>query len=524
MIELQEKRQDRVESVSVPAIGSPVAGRYRLHEQLGRGATAIVFRAYDQRTERDVALKVFTRTPSRRLWRRVAREARAMGLVDSPHVVRMYDVSGENDELLWISLELCREYRNNTPIGAVALLEQSRQCDGRPTSVKEAAAWAEQIALGIHEAHRKGVFHRDLKPANILLQPVNRKAKVSDFGQGAADLQRQGRSTDADAWRTVTIHRTARGLYGVGTPPYMAPEQVRGTVKLLDPEVKSDQEQLTAIDIYGIGATLYELIAERPPYLPTERATDQVQDVLEQIERGPPEPLDEVATVWQLPKRLRRIIETAMAREAEDRYASAADFAADLGAFVRDEPSSLDRRGRYIPLRIALFLKRNWPIVLTVATAAALFLVVVVASAQMVSAAEQAREQVRSQKRALEHEKAEAEERLVATRVSLVENKDKLDRANQVLRTTTGALEETIKALSVQRDRLARTRVKLAAVWKARERVDGQVSQLSGGSGGSRPRSPPWGTSRISWSSGSPSPRGAPRPPRRSTATSAPAG
>jgi serine/threonine-protein kinase len=172
------------------------------------------------------------------------------------------------------------------------------QLDGTPWPCRQAAQFVERLARIIHAAHEKGIIHRDLKPANVLMTPLN-QVKITDFG--LAKL--------VDASGTFT--RTGELL---GTPSYMAPEQARGKSK----------EVLPAIDVYALGAILYELLTGRPPFRGAT-ATDTLLQVIG----------DKPAPPTMLNSRVGRDLETVclkcLEKDSGERYSSAEALAEDLG-------------------------------------------------------------------------------------------------------------------------------------------------------------------------------------------------
>jgi len=282
------------------ALGAPrVSERYVLGSKLDAGATAAVWQAFDKKLGRHVAIKVFHAEAEGAL-----AEARAACDVISDHVVRVLDVHDG-----YIVMELVGEHHGDE------LVPGASAARSRPRDLAEAVTWVRDVALGVHDAHLREVFHRDLKPHNVLITPVSRRARIGDFG-----LANRG---------------------GGGTPEYIAPELARLGA--------SDR---VAVDVWGLGALAYDLIAGRPPWQSWDDAASG----------EPPPALD-------APKRLRRVIEKAMAIDPAQRYGSAAAMADDLTAFLARRPTSLDRSAL---LRTGLWARRNPQLSLTAAAAVAL--------------------------------------------------------------------------------------------------------------------------------------------------------
>lgn len=266
-------------------------GRYEIKSELGRGGMATVYRAYDPRFEREVALKVlpreFLHDGSFRV--RFEREAKTIASLEHPAIVPVYDV-GEDDGQPYFVMRLM-------PGGSL-----SEIISKGPLALKEAARVMNRLGPALDEAHAKGIIHRDLKPGNILFDRSH-EPYVSDFGI-AKIAQSQG--------STVT------GGAIIGTPAYMSPEQAQG-----DPiDGRSD--------IYALGVILYEMLAGVQPY----QATTPMAVVVKHITDPIPHILD-----WNpnLPAGIEAIIEKAMAKNPDQRFSTAGEMATALDALARGE-------------------------------------------------------------------------------------------------------------------------------------------------------------------------------------------
>jgi transcription initiation factor TFIIIB Brf1 subunit/transcription initiation factor TFIIB len=282
---------------------------YEVLEELGRGGMGIVYRARQIRLNRAVALKVIRSgrhaEPHER--DRFQQEAEAVARLQHPNIVQVHEV-GEAGGCPFLALELC-------PGGNLA-----RRLNGTPLPPIEAACLVETLARAVHHAHSQGVVHRDLKPANILLD-ADGTPKIADFGVA--------KMLDAEPGLTTS------GLL-LGTPAYMAPEQARGKPGDVGP----------AIDVYGLGAILYEVLTGRPPF-----RTDGALDTLHQVLHEDPAPPRHLAPT--ISRDLEGVCLKCLAKDPKDRYASAEELAEDLRRIQAGEPthgrpvSSLSRLWRW---------------------------------------------------------------------------------------------------------------------------------------------------------------------------------
>lgn len=209
-----------------------VLGHFRLIEEIGAGGMGIVYRAWDTRLEREVAVKVLNpKTPidgSAR--KRFRREALMLSKLNHPNVESVYDFHTENG-VDYLVLEY------------VPGMSLDDRIESGPLTEKEVLAIATQLASGLAAAHEQRIIHRDLKPGNMRLTPQN-TLKILDFG--LAELFAPGEETIT---QTVTVQSPM-----AGTPAYLSPEQIEGQ----EPDVRSD--------IYSAGVVLYQLITGTLPY------------------------------------------------------------------------------------------------------------------------------------------------------------------------------------------------------------------------------------------------------------------
>jgi serine/threonine protein kinase len=325
-------------------------GPYRLEERLGAGSSGSVWRAFDEHLQAWTALKVFRPRQDDDALEAVLREARAASGILSDHVVRIKSAGRFPDGPHFLEMLLCAEYRPG-PAGEQLVVARSL-AESPPLSAVEAARMVADAARGVEDAHRIGVIHRDVKPANILVLPVSRRALVTDFGLAAPGLHAPPSAVGSP---TATVTVEVEGGRIVGTPAFMAPEQAAGAAPG------------RTTDVYSLGATLYALLANRPPYLPTGRHPVPALDVIAGVRAGPPPPLP-----TGVPRRLRAIVDKAMARNPVARYPTALALAVDLDAWRSSRPTSIERRTPWLAL--VLFCQRNRELVATAAGMAILLL------------------------------------------------------------------------------------------------------------------------------------------------------
>jgi serine/threonine protein kinase len=263
-------------------------GRYELLSELGRGAMGVVYRASDPLLNRVVAVKTVNLTGEQdegaAYEARFYQEAKAAGGLNHPNIVTIYDI-GRSGNIIFMAME-CLEGRELRDMIA----------GGQRVPLDQALTIAAQVADGLAYAHERGVVHRDVKPANIIVIPDN-VPKITDFG-----IARM-RSSEV---------KTQTGML-LGSPKYMSPEQVQG--KRADPRS----------DIFSLGIIVYEMLTGAAPF-----TGDSVNAIMFQIVNFlPPRPS---AANSDIPEMLDYIVAKALAKNIDERYASATEFAADLRA------------------------------------------------------------------------------------------------------------------------------------------------------------------------------------------------
>lgn len=298
--------------------GAIVCGRYSLRSELGRGGMGVVYRAHDLALDRDVALKLVRNPGSVTRQRRFLREAKLASRVQHPHTVFVVDFGELPQGSCFLVMEL---------LEGKTLAATLREC--RSMAPLRVCRIGIMAASGMQSIHAQGIIHRDLKPANVFLldkQGVPDFVKIVDFGVAKevdADLVGLGTVDTTPPW-ALARSTTSSGDSGdsgaltragalVGTPRYMAPEQLRG-------------EPLDArVDQYALGCILYEMLTGDPPY------SGDVQQMIRGHLYG------ELTPPRQHPSRppsstgLDAVILRAMARRREDRFPEMQELAAALG-------------------------------------------------------------------------------------------------------------------------------------------------------------------------------------------------
>ena len=268
--------------------GCTLDGRYELRELIGEGTFGRVYRGYDRRLARAVAVKVikpwWAEDPE---WAEsFGHEAQLLARVSDAGVVQIYDV-GQADEGLYYVTELVEGESLASRLRRGGRLEPWDACD-----------IAEQICRALEHAHDEQIVHRDIKPANVLISTRGR-VKVGDLG-----IARLAEGTTEGGTATI-----------VGTPRYMAPEQASG------------QPVSPATDVYSAGVVLYEMLAGEPPFNGESAVEIALRHVQEPVPPLPP----------GTPQSLERVLRRALAKEPGERYQSAAAMADELARARADE-------------------------------------------------------------------------------------------------------------------------------------------------------------------------------------------
>jgi eukaryotic-like serine/threonine-protein kinase len=289
---------------------------FEIKRELGRGGMGEVYEAYQRSLNRHVAIKFL---PDRGDLARFRREAKAAGRLHHTNIVPVFGIGEYHGRHFYVM-----QYIQGRGLDAVV---ERRAAGGNalgstvPPDFREVASVGAQVAEALAYAHAQGVLHRDIKPSNLLLDERG-TVWITDFGLAK------------DASDASTLTETGDVL---GTLRYLAPERVSG---------RADART----DIYGLGASLYELICARPAFMNPDRAV-----LLHQVlHHEPPRPR---SIEPQVPLDLETIVLKAMARGPEERYATAAALAEDCRRFLEDRPIRARRAG--VAERMGRWCRRN---------------------------------------------------------------------------------------------------------------------------------------------------------------------
>ncbi len=277
---------------------------YRIIAKLGEGGMGVVYRAEDLKLHREVALKFLAEdlTRDRLAVERFGREAQAAAAINHPNICTVYEV-GEHDGAPFLAMELL-EGRN-----------LKRRIAEEPLLIESLLMWAIQVTDALQAAHAHGIIHRDIKPGNIFITERG-EAKILDFGL-AKLVHAKSIAAASDGGCGVAIADSSRSGSGMGTPGYMAPEQVHG------------DEIDTRADLFAVGIVLYEMSTGIAPF---QGATPGAR--MAAILRVAPAP----PSRWNpnIPPGLEGIIGKAIEKDRDIRYQHASEMCVDLKRLRRD--------------------------------------------------------------------------------------------------------------------------------------------------------------------------------------------
>lgn len=276
----------------MPQVELPEFGRYKIEKELGRGAMGVVYLGRDPKINRQVAIKTldysqFSSKELNALKSRFFREAEAAGRLCHNNIVTVFDM-GEEEDFAFIAMDY---------VAGVPLSDYTR--DGRLLPVYEVYHIIKVVAEALDYAHRQNVIHRDIKPGNIIYNPEDKQVKITDFGIA--------RITDSVKTKTGSF---------LGSPSYMSPEQMTGSP--VDGRA----------DIYSLGVSFYQLLTARLPF-----KSDSLANLAYKIANEKHKPIKSVRA--DLPASATRIINKALQKNPEKRYATGLDMARALERELR---------------------------------------------------------------------------------------------------------------------------------------------------------------------------------------------
>ena len=289
-------------------------GNYRVTSRLGEGGMGTVYRAVDSMLDRDVALKVLRPELARQaaLVERFRAEAVALARLRHEHIAALYGLDRQGDELVMVM-----EYVSGETL-------ESRLARDGTMPWQEAVPVVRAVLAALGHAHVRGVVHRDIKPANVMIDAEG-VVKVMDFGIA----------------RLIGENRQTRAGVAVGTPSYMAPEQLRG----------EDVDGRT--DLYAAGALLFELLTGRVAF----QADSDYALMMQQLHEPAPAPS---ALRKGLPRALDAMVARAMAKLPAQRFSSATDFARALESIAPDAPMATTEPIRDVAAAVVARVPRDW--------------------------------------------------------------------------------------------------------------------------------------------------------------------
>ncbi|MBZ0189163.1 MAG: serine/threonine protein kinase [Candidatus Obscuribacterales bacterium] len=277
-----------------------IAGRYQVLEKLGEGGVGVVFKTRDTILDKIVAVKKLRKTSSAQEVMRFQQEARTAGSLKHAHIVEVMDFVFTDDNNLYLVLS----YEQGQSLAEI--IKQTGALD-----LDYCLEIFLQIAEGLSHAHRNQVIHRDIKPSNIIVLDIDGETLVKIVDFGLAKALRQDQSL------------TDSGV-GIGSPPYMSPEQIRGD-KLVDQRS----------DVYSFGCLIFEALTGNPPY----RGLSAIETINMHLNDLPPTLSQR--SMSEFPQDLEEIVATCLMKDPADRYENADAVLSALGSFTAQRHEEL---------------------------------------------------------------------------------------------------------------------------------------------------------------------------------------
>ncbi|MCC7169871.1 MAG: serine/threonine protein kinase, partial [Planctomycetes bacterium] len=353
----------------------PASTRYRLKGEVGHGGMGFILRVWDEDLRRHLAMKVMfedqAQSPAR--LSRFLEEAQVTGQLDHPGIVPVHELGIDARGRVFFTMKLVKGKTLAQVFDAVKHGEDD-------WSVTRALSVVLRVCDAMAFAHEKGVIHRDLKPANVMVGKFG-ETYVMDWGLARVLGKSESKDIRPRAEDSVSAVRTQRRQSAgatpdsplltmdgdqIGTPAYMPPEQAQGDLARIGPHS----------DVYAVGAILYHLLTGTMPYVePGSQPTAWA--ILAQVLHGPPKPIHALTKV--VPAELAAICEKAMARAIDERYASMAELAHDLRAYLEHRVVKAYETGAIAEMR--KWIQRNKAL----AAAAGVLLAVLVGATALVA-------------------------------------------------------------------------------------------------------------------------------------------
>jgi serine/threonine-protein kinase len=324
-------------------------GHYRIIEKIGAGGMGVVYRAHDERLDRDVAIKVLPEEvvgDADRL-HRFEREAKALAALNHPNIATVFGFESFEIDESNVGAGFIPAQAEAARVLVMELLEGEslRGLISRDSlTTNKAVEYARAIADGLAAAHDKGIVHRDLKPENVFLTKDGR-IKILDFGLAKLSLPDTDLTTETP---TKTLDTKPGGL--IGTVAYMAPERVQGQ--------PADRRS----DIFALGVVLYEMLTGHRPF-----GGSTSVETAAAILKEDPEPISGVSP--GISPALATVVSKCLEKRPEDRFSSAHDLSLTLAAVDSAAPG--------LPVEEQSFIGRRWPHVLAIGVAAVIALLVI---------------------------------------------------------------------------------------------------------------------------------------------------